>query len=754
MNGIKQLFKGVVIGVVILLAVIGLLNISGKNNNKVLNDINNANHSGNSYNNTSAQNDIKTPSINIKQSSKNSTKQASDNNTDNDNSSIEATDTSSEDTATATFKPEIIEQPVSYGTLKLAARLTDSGNAQNVDFIIFDENNKRVANSNDSSTASFRLKTGQYKAIAQYANPDNNNKQTLTLDITIEKDKAVNQVFSIKPAISTGILQVSAVSGNNNQATKTDFIIQDQQGKRVAIRQHVASTLFKLKSGIYKITAMSNGMSVERNITIEPDSSYKEVFKLTDTAKNIPPKLVQRFPAKILLRAIDENSNTPLKADFTITQQNGKFIKRFAATPTAELSLAAGEYQIQATGPNGQTSRNITLESGQTLSETFRFKIAKTKDPEPEIITQKPHESTSGEISNNVPEQDDVIADINDSVATNNTPTKDVPEIKNETTQAMLRLKTVDSETKKPIKSNFYVQTLNGINIVNKIYADSASFKLDKGVYKITVKSSNKKTVSKTVSIDQDSRINRIFSMVTSQPQKSRPIQQTTQNVSPGKTQPAMPVANEPYYSDNTNKPSKPVRTPPSHAPSNGTLLVAMYPARNHKTSRNTLLSNFLIKTRSGKKIAMIKGVQHAKVKLDVGDYVVTAIHKNKKKSTAFKIRRSQNTTVNFNAANFRSIVAGNRNNPRNNRNRPAGIAKGMLRSRVVDQHGRPLKGNLLVTNRNGKVVRRANNVSSANFELPAKSFIIKLNYRGLMGSERVNIIPGETTIQTFTISQ
>jgi hypothetical protein len=178
-----------------------------------------------------------------------------------------------------------------------------------------------------------------------------------------------------------------------------------------------------------------------------------------------------------------------------------------------------------------------------------------------------------------------------------------------------------------------------------------------------------------------------------------------------------------------------------------------MYPAKNHKTSRNSLLSIFLINTKSGKRIATITGVQHAKVKLDVGDYVVTAIHKNKKRSAPFKIRENQNTIINFNAADFRPVLVDRGIDSHNNRNRPV-RARGMLKSRVIDQNGRPLKANLFVTNRKGKVVRRANNVSSANFELPAKAFTIRIDYHGLKGSESVNIIPGETTIQTFTISQ
>ena len=52
-----------------------------------------------------------------------------------------------------------------------------------------------------------------------------------------------------------------------------------------------------------------------------------------------------------------------------------------------------------------------------------------------------------------------------------------------------------------------------------------------------------------------------------------------------------------------------------------------------------------------------------------------------------------------------------------------------------------------------GQVVARANDVSVGVFDLPPEPHTIILNYRGLRGSERVNIRPRETTMQTFTVA-
>ena len=71
----------------------------------------------------------------------------------------------------------------------------------------------------------------------------------------------------------------------------------------------------------------------------------------------------------------------------------------------------------------------------------------------------------------------------------------------------------------------------------------------------------------------------------------------------------------------------------------------------------------------------------------------------------------------------------------------------------MVDHQGRAIKGNISVTDLRGKLLHRANNVSTAKFHLPAKPYMVHLNYKGLRGSERVKIIQGETTVQTFTIA-
>lgn len=713
MNGINQLFKGVIIGIVLLLAVIGLLNISGKNN-EIAPD----------------QTEITAPTISVNTpDSSIQTDSISDQTISNDPNNIPALSTpdsndqlnkdSNKEDATVenvkdTYKPEIIEEPIIYGTLNISAIQSKNGTSQKVDFLIYDSNNKQVATSKDKATASFHLPTGRYIAITLLGD------QRKTQTILVQKDKTSTTTVKVQAPINTGILQVSAVLNKTNKPQKTSFTIQDQNGNTVGQRQQVSSTLFKLKAGTYRVLANNDNLSEERTVVIEAGSSSKEIFRL----KKQPSSL-----GKVVVKALEEDTNNTIRADFVIATQNGKLIQQFNSVPNAELALSAGRYQIRATGPSGQSSRNITIIAGQRTSEVFRFRHPVTEPPASSPQTSQP-QAEIVDIKNQPNTEAPVVASTPPEIVTQDSPAV--------LSKGLLKLSAVSASNKKPVKSNFYIQTPNGKHIAREIYKNSASFNLEKGIYKITIKSKNMKTITKTMTVNPDSKLNQIFAMhnlaENTPPEpivSNAPIIKNSPNTP---RQGVPPTRNAPIYTN-----SIPVKAPVGV----GSLVLNMQPARNLKTSRNALLSNFEIKTKSGKNIAQINKVQHATVKLDEGEYTVTAKLRGRKKSKSFRIQNSQATRVSFKSSDFSSI-----NNQPNRATR-----LGLLVSKVIDNNGRPLKGNLTVTNLKGKVVYRANNVSIAKFELPAQPHTVNIKHDGLSGSERVNIIAGETTVQTFTIA-
>ena len=707
MNGIGQLFKGVLIGLVLLLAVVGLLKLSGKAGNP---DV------------SSTETNIPAPSISVNNPSSTaaptnpatsaSTASTTAKDTPHDNTEQNAENDTEKTVTQGSFKPEILEEPISYGTLNLNAK-------QKVEFLIFNENNKRVAASKNNSKASFHLPTGTYKVITLLGQ----QKETQTL--VVKKNKINNATVSIQAAIITGILKLAAISAKSKQSIKTTFSIEDANGKIVGKRQNVSSTLFKLDAGTYKVTATHNEMTEVQTLVVKAGSSSQQIFKLK--RKQIEPVVEKQPP--VVKETIKETTEVVDVAK-AVKPETDKVQEIIDTVKTAVPPVIAPAAPIKPTATATTTKTTETDIKTAVIDTPKSVPIAPVKQP----------------------------------------PT--IPEITAEViNQGTLKLSAISANTQKPVKSNFYIQTTNGKHIAKKAYTNSASFKLDKGTYRITIKSKNMKTITKTVTVNADRKLNQIFSMhgtvtakapvipaitpvatpavIPKTPKQNTPLTAVRNN----STAPTTNTTNTHNNNQTRNNPStRPtpsrntqVKTTPKPRvlPASGSLVFNIQRSRNRLTAPNALLSDFVIKTKSGKKIAQINKIQRATVKLDVGEYVITANHKGRRKSRSFKISKNRATNVSFKSSDFSSFKS----------QAPAKIKRGILRSRVVDHQGRAIKGNISVTDLRGKLLHRANNVSTAKFHLPAKPYMVHLNYKGLRGSERVKIIQGETTVQTFTIA-
>jgi len=155
-----------------------------------------------------------------------------------------------------------------------------------------------------------------------------------------------------------------------------------------------------------------------------------------------------------------------------------------------------------------------------------------------------------------------------------------------------------------------------------------------------------------------------------------------------------------------------------------------------------TKKTHFIITNKKGKKIVELTSVPSGNFKLDTGTYTVTAILNGQRRKQNIQVHQGKTSQLSFNTSNFQKNTVAK-----------TAIQKGGLRSQIVDNNGRPLRGNLTVTNLRGQIVARANSVTFGVFDLPAVPHTITVNYQGLSGSERVNITAGKTTVQTFTIS-
>ncbi len=763
-SGFSQMLKGMIIGIVLILAIVGsmsLLDKKSKNNefkqtlptlesNKIepptisINPDANKPDNNQSVANTDSMDDGDGDKSSDKETAAKEPQEASQENlqTSSNKPTLEGEKT------TAEIEAEQKAKLIKYGMLKLSAINPASGDSIKAAFTVYDLNNKKVLENTNISGITQRLAIGKYKVISTLSKVDEITGKSTPLSqktqyVKILADTVTNQVFKLEPPATIGILQVAAVSAKNNKPMKANFIIQKDSGDTVATRKNVTNSLFKLKAGNYKVTVKSGNNSDFRTIVVEPGESSKETFLLQEAFKQ----------GRLLVRIFDTRSSTPMKANIAISSTNGKLIKEYESTSKTEISLVEGDYKIQVTGPNGQSSKIIRIVAGQARNEIFRFDAPQqtnvnldtqtsntTNDSDDKNNENSNLTETSSSNSKTIDTDSGVtIRAVDDKTANNATqnnedassqettisrPVDESPNQSNDQGKGTLSLYAQNATDNKPLKSNFYIQTLSGKHLDRKIYADSAVFKLNPGSYKVTVRSNNRKNSVKTITVIANQNTNNHFALETNTTSTSKNNVKTVNT--PASVTSAAPTKQAPRRNNNT----------PTSIP-NGFLKVAMRAPRNQRGLKNKLNTHFIVTTARGKKIVELTSVPSGNFKLDTGDYIVTAIHNNKRRSQKVRVLRGKTAIINFNVADFQNKAT----------------RKGTLRSRIVNTQGQPLRANLTVTNTRGQVVARANNVSVGVFQLPPVPHNINVNYRGLRGTESVKITAGETTIQTFTIS-
>ncbi len=689
-GGMSQLLKGIIIGVVLIMAIIGTMSLL--NNGNPLSTLSNSNTNSHS---TEQKKQIESPEITL---NPDTTTQTNNSATIGDlNAEIKDDEYASNTETSPELNKPILENErtaqeikaeqapvIDFGMMELNAINPNNNNALKTNFVVFDKNNTKVAESKDSSSASYRLPTGQYKVETTLMRIDEATNQSIPVltksrYIIVRTNSTSRQTFELEPPATTGVLQVSA--NINDKNVRANFVIQKINGEVVASRNNVTNSLFKLNSGTYKVSVNSGNSKDFRSVEIKAGESIQTVFDLKEVATQ----------GKLLVRVFDTRSSNPVRADIKIMASDGKIVQDLKAITQTELSLASGNYRISVIGPNGTSNRNIKVSPNQSLNEIFRFE---SKD----ISNQSQTNTNTTQINENV--------SIKPVENQNEKPASSI----DQGSKVTLSINAQDQATKRPIKSNIYIQTVTGKHLDKKTYVDSASFNLEPGVYKVTVRSKNRQNNVKTIRLSQNQNINETFLML-------KPNTDVTQTI------PSKPTPN----SGQVPKPAinKAIQT--------GFLNISMQ-APNNQQAGTDLRSHFIVSTLAGQKIVELTSVKVGNFKLDMGEYVVTAIRNKKRQTRRITVRPNQNTRLAFNTSEFLA-------------------AKGVLRSQIVNESGRPLKGNLTVTNMSGQIVARANNVSSAVFNLPPERHSIRVNFQGLTGSELVNISSNETTVQTFTIA-
>ena len=732
-GGMSQLIKGIIIGVVLIMAAIGAMSIFDIDN-PLISSTENPTQSGLQTTTNQNTDAIIAPPIKLNPNDANKVN-SNPNNTNigdlnaeipeeniNDQALNEQANPLVEENNTPANKPVLEDERsteeaaaqsdnTTFGMLQINAINPDNNQPLKATYTVFDQKNTKVAESKNTANASYRLPIGQYKVETTLDRVDEVTNQVIPVVtksryIIVRKNTTVKQTFELEPPATTGVLQVSAKI--NDKLVRANFVIQKANGEVVASRNNVTNSLFKLNTGTYKVSVNSGNNRDFRSVEVKAGESLQTVFTL---------KLIAQ-QGKLLVRVFDTRSSTPVRADITIRDAKGSVIQALKASTQTELSLAAGDYKINVAGPNGASNKTIRLNPGQALSEIFRFEAPNTSQRTNQETTQTNPQATQQSPDSNTTVQ--APAPNTPQTPANASNVATAPEAPAQAPAAngtaILNVVARDNDTNKLIKSNIYIQTPAGKLLDNKTYVDSASFTLSPGIYKVTVRATNRNNSVRNIRITANNNISETFLM-------TNPNQTAANAV-------VKPVAKAPAK---VAAPTASASNTPKAIPT-GFLSVFMQAPRGVRVAPNALNTHFIVATTAGKKIVELTSVKEGNFKLDVGSYLVTAIHKSKRRNQRVDVRQNQKARVVFNTNDFQA-------------------AKGVLRSRIVDQTGRPLKGNLTVSDMSGRVIARANNVTNAAFDLPPVQHAIRVDFQGISGSEVVNISSNETTVQTFTVA-
>ncbi len=506
----------------------------------------------------------------------------------------------------------------------------------------------------------------------------------------------------------------------------------------------------------------------------------------------------------LTLSTVTATNNQPVNADFLIQNSENAVIALVKKTAATTLSLPVGNYKITVTQADQKIVRFLGVREGQQGTEVFELDlsdaVAKANTPAAGAVSAVADETTavtdseSSESSELVDEAAPVTAEGSDVVTTVSETTTEVTDADAEATQADtaetetdtevtdtaaggvggLRVSALTREGKRPVKASFYIQRLNGENIDNRKNVETEQFSLPAGRYRVTARTQDVRLVE-DLDVVAGKGLHQIFLIpepeTTAAPVATpAPSTQTPANVAaPTRLPTAPPPA--PVAAPRAAVPDTPE---PSNAGKTGRLELFAQRASN----QSAVKSNFYIQTPDGKLVTNKTYVDSIGYKLPVGRYRVTVratgfvdktvemrVRDGQTRREVFKLEPIapepapvsttpipvippapivvQQPVVTPQAPPVQQPV--NPGNP----NRRGGLQVNIISAR----DGSGLIADIAVVNGNGRVIRRADGVSTANFDLPAREFMVRVIYGGLITNEKVMIQPRKIAIKTIRFS-
>ncbi|PID45904.1 MAG: hypothetical protein CSB47_06245 [Proteobacteria bacterium] len=278
------------------------------------------------------------------------------------------------------------------------------------------------------------------------------------------------------PSIEVGSLRLSASEAGSRRPLKANFKIQTTNGKVIKTASNVASELFIIPVGTYKVSATARGQTKTKTITLTRLKGLHHIFLIPNASGSSGSghsgSSGTGLQGSLRLSASDRGTRRPLIADFLVQDLSGRLIQSATNTASHLFRLPPGDYQVSAVVNSVTASNDITLTATQGIHHIFLIPQAGIA-PTP-LPTPPPTQPVTREVLGS------------------------------------LRLSASDKNTRRPMKADFIIENMAGKLVDTAANVTSSMFRIPAGRYRVKAHS-NGRFVSDIINLPETQGMHHIF---------------------------------------------------------------------------------------------------------------------------------------------------------------------------------------------------------------------------------------------------
>lgn len=399
----------------------------------------------------------------------------------------------SENSAETDVAIEETNQSPAFGTLTLSTVNAENGQATSADFLIQNSDGAAIAQVKNTESSTLSLPAGDYKITVSQGDAKlvrflgvsegQNGSEVFELDVPVLQEEAPEVIQVVTPT------QTAPVSGGDETAQQ-----QTQQQTTQTAQQ--ASTEQSGDAQSRAEAAQSEELASEDPAADGVDQPAKEAS--TEVTVTNATTGTSTALGGLRVSALTKVGNRPTNASFYIQKLNGENIENVKGVSTQQFNLPAGKYRITARKGTARVVTEVTVVANRGMHEIFHI---------PEVPA-----TTSTAATQQTPPRPAQTQ----PAATPAAPSRPAGAADSNTAKTgRLELFAQSASNNAAIKSNFYVQTVDGKLVTNKTYVDSIGYKLPPGKYKVTVRATGYEDKSVQLIVREGQVRREVFKMST-----------------------------------------------------------------------------------------------------------------------------------------------------------------------------------------------------------------------------------------------